>query len=66
VLELGWKWVEGCSLATCTLICTIISEDISCAITHFGASVQSNYPEHPIQIQRFHMEGVKSKIGIMF
>jgi hypothetical protein len=23
-------------------------EDISCAITHFGASVQSNYPEHPI------------------
>jgi hypothetical protein len=22
-------------------------EDISCAITHFGASVQSNYPEHP-------------------
>jgi hypothetical protein len=25
-----------------------IYEDISCAITHFGASVQSNYPEHPI------------------
>jgi hypothetical protein len=23
-------------------------EDISCAITHFGASVQSNYPEYPI------------------
>jgi hypothetical protein len=23
-------------------------EDISCAITHFGASVQSNYPEHTI------------------
>jgi hypothetical protein len=23
-------------------------EGISCAITHFGASVQSNYPEHPI------------------
>jgi hypothetical protein len=40
--------------------------DISCAITHFGASVQSNYPEHPIQIQRFHMEGVKSKINTMF
>jgi hypothetical protein len=39
-------------------------EDISCAITHFGASVQSNYPEHPIQIQRFHMEGVKR--GTMF
>jgi hypothetical protein len=25
-----------------------IYEDISCAITHFGASVQSNYPEHPV------------------
>jgi hypothetical protein len=42
------------------------AEDISCAITHFGASVQSNYPDHPIQIQRFHMERVKSKIGTMF
>jgi hypothetical protein len=26
----------------------MFSEDISCAITHFGASVQSNYLEHPI------------------
>jgi hypothetical protein len=41
-------------------------EDIFCAITHFGASVQSNYPEHPIQIQRFHMKGVKSNIDNMF
>jgi hypothetical protein len=29
-------------------LCVFIQEDISCAITHFGASVQSNYPEHPI------------------
>jgi hypothetical protein len=25
-----------------------IYEDISCAITHFGASVQSNYTVHPV------------------
>jgi hypothetical protein len=27
---------------------TVDIEDISYAITHFGASVQSNYPEHPV------------------
>jgi hypothetical protein len=30
------------------LVIYIYSEDISGAITHFGASVQSNYTEHPI------------------
>jgi hypothetical protein len=32
----------------------------------FGASVQSNHPEHPIYIHRFHMEMVTCKIDTRF
>jgi hypothetical protein len=32
----------------------------------FGASVQSNNPEHSIYIHRFHMEVVKCKIDTRF
>jgi hypothetical protein len=53
MVKATWIWIQK-------------KEDISCAITYFGVSVQSNYSEHPIYIQRFHMECVKSIIGTMF
>jgi hypothetical protein len=46
-------WSLGPPTATCAQQVAAwrgdwMGEDISCVITHFGASVQSNYPEHPV------------------
>jgi hypothetical protein len=47
-LEMWEKKKEIAVDAYGQIVTQVFKEDISCAITHFSASVQSNYPEHPI------------------